>query len=330
MYDVIDCTIRLQMRENDAMVQNPQPDARIDIVRRFNRLYTRQLGLLQESYLDSQFPLSEVRVIYEIHHRQSTTAAQLAAELGLDAGYLSRILRRFQQRGLIIRKPSETDRRQVLLELSEEGSQVVADLEHRSYDDIGRMLNQASPLDQQRLVGAMQTIEQILGSSEGSVVPYLVRPHRPGDMGWIVSRHGEIYAREYGWDSTFEALVARIAADFIEQFDPAREYCWIAERDGVNIGSVAVVRHPEREGVAKLRLLIVEPDARGLGVGRRLVEECIRFARQAGYHTLTLWTYSILGSATRIYEAVGFQLTREVPQKAFGQELVEQTWELTL
>ncbi|MFT4038403.1 MAG: helix-turn-helix domain-containing GNAT family N-acetyltransferase [Thermomicrobiales bacterium] len=305
-------------------------DAHIDAVRRFNRLYTRRLGLLREGYLDSPHSLSEVRVLYELAHRESTTANLLAAELGLDAGYLSRILRRFQQQGLIEKQPSPHDGRQLLIALTGAGEEAVAALERRSREDIARMLEPAAPESQQRLVAAMRDIETALDPAIASTAPVIIRTHRPGDMGWIVSRHGALYAQEYGWDSAFEAVVARIAADFIERYDPSCEHCWIAERDGVKLGSVALVRHPERPGVAKLRLLLVEPAARGLGVGRHLVETCIHFARQAGYHTITLWTYSHLTAALRIYERAGFRVVEEEAQQAFGQELVEQTWELAL
>lgn len=305
-------------------------EQRIKAVRHFNRFYTRQLGLLQESYLESPYSLSEVRVLYELAHRESTPAVTLATDLGLDAGYLSRILRRFQQQGLVTKQPSASDGRQLLIRLSDAGAAAVADLERRSSHEIARLLERTPPERQQHLVAAMRTIEAVLDPASPPNTPYLIRPHRPGDLGWIVARHGAIYAEEFGWDITFEAVVARIAADFIDHFDPARERCWIAERDGVTIGSIALVTHPDRPGVAKLRLLLVEPSARGLGVGRRLVDECLRFARQTGYQTVTLWTYDCLTSATRIYASVGFRLIHESPQRAFGRDLVEQTWELAL
>lgn len=305
-------------------------DARVDAVRRFNRLYTRQLGLLQEGYLDTPYSLSEVRVLYELAHRASATATLLATELGLDAGYLSRILRRFQQQGFISKQPSAHDGRQMLIHLTPDGENVVAALERRSRDDIARMLEQASPDGQQHLVAAMSTISSLLDPASGPQAPFLVRSHRPGDLGWIVSRHASLYAQEFGWDGTFEAVVAKIAAEFLDHFDPRCEHCWIAERDGCNIGSIALVRDREHDGVAKLRLLLVEPSARGLGVGRYLVDECLRFARSAGYHRVSLGTYAHLTSALRLYQRAGFHLVHEAPQQAYGQDLVEQTWELAL
>jgi DNA-binding MarR family transcriptional regulator/GNAT superfamily N-acetyltransferase len=305
-------------------------DARIDAVRRFSRFYTRHLGLLQEGYLESPYSLTEARVLYELAHHGPTTASTLAAGLSLDAGYLSRLLQRFDRQGLIARSPSPLDGRQQIIRLTEEGQRAFAPLDQRSRDDIARMLEPVTPGAQQRLVEAMRTIETVFDPAAQTSAPYLIRDHRPGDMGWVVMRHGAIYAAEYGWDATFEALVARIAADFLDHFDPACDHCWIAERGGVNIGSIFLVKHPDREGVAKLRLLLVEPGARGLGVGRRLVEECIRFARQAGYHTITLWTNDVLVAARRIYEAAGFHLVHEAPHHAFGHDLVEQTWELAL
>jgi DNA-binding MarR family transcriptional regulator/N-acetylglutamate synthase-like GNAT family acetyltransferase len=303
-------------------------DRRVGEVRRFNRFWTRQIGVLREGYLESPFSLTEVRVLYELAHREETTAGELGEELGLDAGYLSRILSGFQKHGLIRKRPSEADGRRRLLRLTERGREAFAPLEARSRSEIGAMLGGMSIAGQERLVEAMRAIERLLSFRPDPAVPYLLRPPQPGDMGWVVHRHGVLYAREYGWDERFEALVAGIVAKFIQQYDPRVERCWIAERDGEVVGCVFLVR--ESEEVAKLRLLLVEPEARGLGIGSRLVEECIRFARQAGYRKITLWTNDVLNSARRIYEAMGFQLVHEKPHRSFGHDLVGQTWELML
>ena len=304
--------------------------SRIEAVRRFNRFYTRQIGLLQEGLLRSPFSLTEARVVYELAHHEATTATHLAQELGLDAGYLSRILRAFERRGLIRKRPSASDRRQQLLTLTGEGEEAFARINAASRSEIEAMLNRLTEGDQGRLLGAMTEIEGLLGAGPEHRVPYILRPHQPGDMGWVVHRHGVLYNREYGWDEMFEALVAGIVARFIQNLDAKRERCWIAERGGENVGSVFLVRHPEREGVARLRLLLVEPGARGLGIGRRLVQECSRFARQVGYTAITLWTNSVLDSARRIYEAEVFRLVREEAHHGFGVDLVGQDWELTL
>jgi DNA-binding MarR family transcriptional regulator/N-acetylglutamate synthase-like GNAT family acetyltransferase len=301
---------------------------RVEAVRRFNRFYTRQIGVLHEKLLRSPFSLAEARVIYELAHHEQTTATELVAELGLDAGYLSRILRDFQKRGLIDKQTSETDGRQSLLWLTEQGQAAFATINARSHHEIEAMLNELSQEDQNRLVEAMQTIEGLLGAQPEHKAPYLLRPHQPGDMGWVVHRHGVLYAEEYGWDERFEALVAGIVAKFIEEFDPKRERCWIAEKDGENVGSVFLVK--QSDTVAKLRLLLVEPKARGLGIGGRLVQECIRFARQAGYRKITLWTNSVLLAARHIYVAAGFQLVHEEPHHSFGYDLIGETWELEL
>ena len=299
-------------------------------VRRFNRFYTRRIGVLDEGHLHSPFSLAEVRVLYELAHRDDPTAAELAQELGLDAGYLSRILRRLEERGLIGRTPSVADARQSHLRLTDAGRETFAALNARSSDEIAAMLAALSPAEQRRLVEAMHTIERLLRARAEARVPYLLRPHQPGDIGWVTHRHGVLYAQEYGWDEHFEALVAEIAARFIQHFDPRRDRCWIAERDGEIVGSVFLVRHPDVEGVAKLRLLLVEPSARGLGIGTRLVDECVRFARRSGYRTITLWTQSVLHAARRIYEQAGFRLVRQEPHRSFGHDLVGETWELEL
>src|SRR5262245_26938805 len=285
--------------------------SRVDAVRAFNRFYTRLIGLLRQGYLDSAFSLTEVRVLYELAHRDQTTAGELARELDLDPGYLSRILRRFERDGLIERARSRSDGRQTLLRLSERGQAAFSPLDAAARDQIGALLGRLSTPGQARVVAAMATVESLLGQRDGPRVPYLLRPHRPGDMGWVVMRHGALYAQEYGYDLQFEALVAEIVAKFLQHFDPRHEACWIAEREGENVGSVFLVR--EDDEVAKLRLFLVEPSARGLGIGSRLVDECVRFARTAGYRTVRLWTQSELLAARRIYARAGFHCVAEEP-----------------
>ena len=303
-------------------------DARVADVRRFNRFYTRQIGLLQEGYLKSPFSLSEVRVLYELAHRERATASELGRDLGLDAGYLSRILRGFQKRGFLKRVTAEHDGRQSHLSLTQRGQAAFAPLNTRSHEDIGAILAALPATEQARLVQAMHAIEGILGAQPEKKVPYLLRPHRPGDMGWVVHRHAALYAQEYGFDERFEALVARIAAKFIERYDPKRERCWIAEKDGEIVGSVFLVKHSKT--VAQLRLMLVEPKARGLGIGARLVDECVRFASDTGYRKITLWTNSVLVAARHIYKKAGFRLVHKEPHHSFGQALVGETWDLTL
>jgi DNA-binding MarR family transcriptional regulator/N-acetylglutamate synthase-like GNAT family acetyltransferase len=300
-------------------------DRRVGVVRRFNRFWTRQIGVLREGYLESRFSLTEVRVLFELAHREETTASELGGELGLDAGYLSRLLGGFEKGGLIHKRPSEADGRRSLLRLTEQGLETFAPLDARSRSDIGAILGSLTVAEQERLVGAMRTIEGLLSEEEGS---YLLRPHESGDMGWVVYRHGVLYAGEYGWDERFEALVAEIVAKFIREYDPKLERCWMAERDGENVGCVFLVKQSEE--IARLRLLLVEPQARELGIGSRLVEECIRFARRAGYQKITLWTNDVLYAARRIYQGVGFRLVHEEPHHSFGHDLVGQTWELEL
>lgn len=300
----------------------------IATIRQFNRFYTKQIGVLQEGLLQSPFSLTEARVIYELAQHESITASELCAELGLDAGYLSRILRGFAKKKLIERQPSPIDKRQTLLKLSEQGQEAFATINVRSHDEIGEMLGKLSGEQQQRLVAAMQTIESILAPKRSNQTAYLLRPHQPGDMGWVIHRHGVLYAEEYGWDETFEALVADVAAKFIQNFDPKRERCWIAEVDGEIVGSVFVVKVSDE--VAKLRLLYVEPKTRGMGIGVRLVEECIRFSKRTGYKKLILWTNNVLLAARHIYVKMGFKLVLEEPYHGFGHDLIGETWELEL
>jgi len=303
-------------------------DARVAAVRRFNRFYTRQIGLLEEGYLKSPFSLSEVRVLYELAHQDRPTAAGLSRELGLDPGYLSRVLQGFEKRRLISRTRSESDGRQSHLGLTARGQAAFAPLERRSHQEIGEIVGTLPVPEQIRLVEAMHAIESILGARPERQAPYILRPHQAGDMGWVVHRHGALYAQEYGWDERFEALVAEVVAKFVHDFDPKRERCWIAEKDGEIVGSVFLVKRSKT--VAQLRLLLVEPKARGLGVGARLVEECLRFARQTGYRKITLWTNSILRAARHIYEKAGFRLVHEEKHRSFGHDLVGETWERDL
>ena len=305
-------------------------EERISAVRRFNRFFTREIGVLREGLLHSPYSLTEARIIFELAHQDDLTASRLCGQLGLDPGYLSRILARFEQQGLIEKARSESDGRRQLLRLTPAGKDAFALLDRRSRDEVADMLGDLTQGEQERLLKAMQTIESILdkGKTFKFAEPFILRPHEPGDIGWIVHRHGALYAQEYGWDARFEALVAQIVADFITNYKPSRERCWIAELDGEIVGSVFVVQASETVG--KLRLLLVEPKARGLGLGTRLVQECIRFARRAGYQKLMLWTNSVLVEARHIYEKTGFHLVHEEAHHSFGHDLVGETWELEL
>jgi len=307
-------------------------DQRTDAVRRFNRFYTRQIGLLQEGLLDTSFSLTEARVLYELAHRDQTTAAALGDDLGLDAGYLSRILSSFERRTLMEKTPSERDRRQSLLTMTKQGRKAFAPLEARSSGQVAAMLGTLPEAGQRRLISAMQTVQSLLGapleSAGANSAPYLLRPHQPGDIGWVVHRHGALYAQEYGYDENFEALVAEIVAKFIHYYNATRERCWIAEREGERVGSVFLVA--QSKSVAKLRLLLVEPSARGLGIGARLVAECIRFARQAGYKKIVLWTQSELDAARHVYKKAGFRVIEKNRHHSFGKDLTAETWELSL
>jgi DNA-binding MarR family transcriptional regulator/N-acetylglutamate synthase-like GNAT family acetyltransferase len=305
---------------------------RVRAVRHFNRFYTRQIGVLQESMLDSPFSLAQGRVLYELAHREGATATELGNGLGLDAGYLSRILAGFRKRGLLVSKTSATDRRAVELSLNAKGRAAFALLNAGSNTQVAGLLGKLAPARQLQLVESMKTIESLLDGEKPATnvgkSAFILRPHRPGDMGWVVHRHAVLYAREYGWDGTFEALVAEITAAFIRNFDSKSERCWIAERDDEIIGCVFLVR--KSRAVGQLRMLLVEPGARGLGLGNRLVGECIRFARECGYRKLVLWTNDILHAARRIYLNAGFELVAEERHESFGQKLVGQTWELKL
>jgi DNA-binding MarR family transcriptional regulator/GNAT superfamily N-acetyltransferase len=303
-------------------------EQRVRAVRRFNRYYTRKIGVLDYGLLKSSFSLTEVRVLYELAHRDKPSATEIGRELGLDAGYLSRILRSFAARGLVARRPSKADGRQNLLRLTERGKKTFTPLDARADAEVGGLLKTLPDTEQERLVSSMQMIGRLLGDDASPSGACILRTHRSGDMGWVVYRHGVLYAEEYGWDERMEVLVAEIVADFIKHFDPERERCWIAERDGERVGSIFLVK--KSKYMAKLRLLLVEPSARGLGIGRQLVAECLRFARTAGYRKVTLWTNDVLVSARKIYQAAGFKLVHEEPHEHFGKGLVGQTWELDL
>lgn len=299
-------------------------------VRRFSRFYTRRIGLLHEGLLGGSLSLAEGRLVFELAQRGRSNARELGTELGLDSGYLSRLLRGLEERGLIDRRPSEEDGRRVLLSLTPAGQEAFAAIDARSRAEVGAMLTRLSPPERRHLASVLGEAERLLGGgpAEAAGVPYLLRPPRPGDFGWVVHRQAVLYATEYGWDASFEALVAEIVAGFVRDFDPRRERCWLAEREGVVVGSVFLVRASAE--VAKLRLLYVEPSARGLGIGRRLVEECIRSARELGYRRMTLWTNDILVAARRIYLDAGFRLSAEERHRSFGHDLVGQTWDLEL
>ncbi len=303
-----------------------EPD--VAAVRAFNRFYTRKLGVLDQQLLKSPFSLSEARVLYELAQRQDISAKEIGAELGLDAGYLSRIVQNFDEAGLISREPLPTDRRQYCLTLTAKGRQAFAKLERSTNDDISAMLEGLPPGGNARLVGAMADIQRLLGDGGAAARPATLREPRPGDMGWVVQSHGALYAREYGFDSSFEGLVAEITAKFLASFDASRERCWIAEIDGAQVGSIFLVRHSD--DVAKLRLLLIDPAGRGQRLGHRLVGECIAFAKACGYRKITLWTQSILLAARSIYEKAGFRLVATEPHRSFGQDLIGETWELEL
>jgi DNA-binding MarR family transcriptional regulator/GNAT superfamily N-acetyltransferase len=303
-------------------------DNQISAVRAFNRFYTRKLGVLDQQLLKSPFSLSEARVLYELANRENPAAKQIGIELGLDPGYLSRIIQNFDENGLITRMPLPSDRRQYQLGLTAKGREAFAKVNRSSHDDVAAMLATLPRGEGQRLIAAMAVIERLLGASDVASPPATLRDPRPGDMGWVVQSHGSLYASEYGFDSSFEGLVAEIAAKFLSSFDASRERCWIADIDGVQAGSVFLVRHTD--DVAKLRLLLVDPAGRGQGLGQRLVAESIAFARQCGYRKITLWTQSILLAARKIYQDAGFVLMATEPHRSFGQSLIGETWERKL
>lgn len=300
----------------------------VDAVRRFNRFYTGRLGLLRERLYDSPYSLPQMRILYELAHRQQATAALLSRDLAMDAAYLSRQLKRFEAQGLLSREPSRDDAREQLISITAEGRKALAPWEQASRREVAAMLAHLGRDGVAEALAAMSRIERLLSPNPPPGPGFLLRPHRAGDMGWVVERHASLYWSEYRFDQEFEALVAEIVAQFLRSFDPAREACWIAEQDGERVGSVFVVRKDDE--VAKLRLLIVDPKARGTGLGRRLVQEAVRFAADRGYRRIVLWTQDNLAAARRIYETAGFRLTASEPHQSFGQSLVGETWELEL
>lgn len=302
-------------------------DPSVPALRAFNRFYTRKIGVVDGS-ASSPFSLAEARVLFELAHRSHPTATDIRKELGLDAGYMSRILRNFERKRLVTRVPSKQDARQRFLSLTAAGRKAFAALDQRSNHLAASMLASLSLEQKSRLASAAHAIRSLLGDSPQPKTPYLLRQHEPGDMGWIVYRQTLLYASEYGWDNSYEALASEIVARFIKTYDPKRERCWIAERDGRRVAGVFIAR--ESDEVAKLRLLHVEAEARGLGIGTRLVEECIRFSRQAGYKKISLWTQSILSAARHIYEKQGFRIVRQESHHSFGKDLTAETWEIDL
>ena len=308
---------------------SPPEGSAVQAIRRFNRFYTRAIGVLQEGLLDSSLSLTEARVLYELASREETTATEVRRELGLDAGYLSRILRNFRKHRFIRREAASDDGRRQLVTLTRRGRAAFAILDARSDEQVRRLLGGLHPDDQHAVVQATTSIERVLGAAPPSPEPYRLRPHRPGDIGWVVYRHGVLYSKEWGYDERFEAVVARIVADFVHQLDPGRERCWIAEQNGERVGSVFLVRQSKH--VARLRLLLVEPSARGLGIGKRLVDECVQFARQCGYRKIVLWTQSELEAARSIYLQAGFRRTGSQRHRSWSRNnLVSETWELRL
>jgi DNA-binding MarR family transcriptional regulator/N-acetylglutamate synthase-like GNAT family acetyltransferase len=311
-----------------AVIAESVPQERIAAVRRFNRFYTQRIGVLQGAWLDSPFSLTEARVLYELKQRAGTTATDIARELGLDAGYLSRILRRFQKLRLIKKETSPADARQSFLTLTEHGRKAFAPLETRSNRDVKAMLAKLSAAQQDDLVDALRMAEGLMSETGRGRADVSLRAPRAGDFGWIVQRHAVLYQREYGWCEEFEGVCAQIVADFINKCDPRWERGWIAELNGQNVGSVLMAK--DSDEVARLRLLLVEPAARGLGIGKRLTGECIRFARECGYRRMTLWTHSVLSAARHVYAQAGFRLTSSEPRRSFGQDVVSEHWDMSL
>jgi len=312
------------------MANVPDGDLAADVaaMRRFTRFFTRQLKVIEPKHLHTSFSLPEARVVYELAQRSPSSPGQLAKDLDIDGGQLSRLLQGLEQRQIITRTAAATDKRQIDIALTAKGRKAFADLNARTEAHVEQQLKALDLTARGRVVGAMARIERELGLDGGRRPVAMLRTHRPGDIGWIISRHGALYFQEYGWDISFEQLVAEIAAQFLKAYDLKRERCWIAEIDGEPVGTVMLVKGSD--SVAKLRLLIVEPSARGLGIGHALTNECLRFAREAGYTRMTLWTQSILVAARAIYRAAGFQLVKEEPHHSFGHHLIGETWERDL
>jgi DNA-binding MarR family transcriptional regulator/GNAT superfamily N-acetyltransferase len=312
-----------------SVTATPPVSDEVPAVRAFNRFWTQQIGLLQAGLVDTPYSLTEARVLFELAQREATDLADLRGALRLDAGYLTRVVGRLKDAGLITSRRSPEDGRRQVIRLTARGRVEFGTLDARSSEATAAMLEGMPVADRRRLVAAMATIERTLAAPPSEPPrAYLLREPGPGDLGWMVQRNGAVYAAEYGWDQSYEALVARIVADFAEHHEPARERAWIAEMDGEPVGCVLCVRHDDE--TAQLRILLVDPAARGLGIGARLVEECIRFARAAGYRSLVLWTNDVLVSARRLYEAAGFELVDEEAHRSFNHDLVGQTWRLDL
>lgn len=307
----------------------PAPDAIVADIRRFNRFYTQRLGVLQEAWLGSPYSLTEARVLYELCTHEALTATRIGSELGLDAGYLSRMLRRFEKDGLIQRRPAPDDARQNLVAVTAKGRRAYAPLESTMESKVAQSIAHLTKTDRRRLVAAMGTVENLLAAAAERPREARIRSPRHGDFGWIVARHGELYAEEYGWTEPFEGLCASIVADFVNGYDPKKERCFIAELNGEPVGSAFLVKDA-KPGIARIRLVLVDPSARGLGLGRRLTQECIRFARKAGYKGITLWTHSVLVAAREIYRKAGFTLSASEAKKSWGQDVVSEIWDMKL
>jgi DNA-binding MarR family transcriptional regulator/N-acetylglutamate synthase-like GNAT family acetyltransferase len=307
---------------------NSRDAQRVAAVRRFNRFYTQNLGVLRPGWLDSAFSLTEARVLYEIKQCDGVTASNIARDLDLDAGYLSRILRGFHKNGLIRKDISPDDGRRSLLSMTARGRKAFDPLERRTERQVGELLGRLTASEQEHLISAMHAIETMIVSKPKAESEIILDQPQPGDLGWVIARHAELYAQEFGWADNFEGLCAQIVADFVSHFDAKCERCWIAKMDGQNVGSAFLVK--DSENVGRLRLLLVDPMARGRGLGTRLTDECIRFARMRGYRGITLWTHQVLTVARHIYESAGFRLTSSEPRHSFGQDVVSEHWDLAL
>jgi len=313
---------------NDVAPSSSDADRRIAAFRRFNRFYTQKIGVLDRSYLQSEFSVGEARVLYELAQLEETTASEISANLGLDMGYLSRILGKLEEQQLIRRAPAEQDARQRVIQVTTKGKKAVSTLDSRSQEQAGSLLAELTDPQQTSILQAMSQIQTVLGDGQATNEPYIIRTHHTGDLSWIAYRHAVLYRQEYGWNEAFEALVLEITAHFLKHYDPKAERCWVAERSGEILGCVLLVKSSKQ--IAKLRLLLVEPSARGLGIGKRLVEECIRFAREKGYRKIVLWTHSNLSAARGIYQKAGFQLVGTDSHEDFGPRVTAETWELRL